>query len=306
MRILVVGAGSIGGYFGGRLLQAAQDVTFLVRPRRADELRTAGLIIKSPHGDAELKNVPALLSRDIKSTFDVILLSCKAYDLEEAIESFAPAVGSESAILPMLNGMRHLDVLDQRFGRERVFGGLCAITTTLNEHREIVQLMPIQSVTFGARTTAGHGKAHLIGAVLRKGNFEAIVSDDIVQDMWEKWIFIACLSAATCLLRGSVGSIVAAAGGNEFLDGLIDECTTTASAHGHKPIGFFERAKGQLTLARSPMTASMYRDLSSGARTEADHVIGDLVARADAAGVPVPKLKSAYTALRVYEQQRSA
>src|SRR3569833_1533246 len=147
MRILVVGAGAIGGYFGGRLLQAGQDITFLVRPKRAAELASAGLVIKSPHGDVTLKNPPTVQADKLKEAFDVVLLSCKAFDLDDAIKSFAPAVGPQTAIIPMLNGMRHLDMLDQKFGRERVLGGLCGIAETLNEHSEVVQLHPMQTLT---------------------------------------------------------------------------------------------------------------------------------------------------------------
>src|SRR5499427_9651 len=147
MRILVVGAGAIGGYFGGRLLQAKRDVTFLVRPKRAAELASAGLVIKSPAGDVTLKSPPTVQADKLAEKFDVVLLSCKAFDLEDAIKSFAPAVGPQTSIIPLLNGMLHLDVLDKRFGREHVLGGLCAIAATLNESREVVQLQPLQSLS---------------------------------------------------------------------------------------------------------------------------------------------------------------
>src|SRR5674476_1127412 len=148
MRILVVGAGAIGGYFGGRMLAAGADVTFLVRPRRAAELADAGLVIKSPSGDVTLKNPPAVQADKLAEKFDVVLLSCKAFDLDDAIKSFAPAVGPQTSIIPLLNGMRHLLSLDGKFGRERVLGGLCAIAVTLNEEREVVQLQLMQSLTF--------------------------------------------------------------------------------------------------------------------------------------------------------------
>src|SRR5436305_546861 len=151
MRILVVGAGAIGGYFGGRLAQAGCDVTFLVRETRAAELAAAGLVIKSPRGDVTLKNPPAVRAEKLAEQFDVVLLSCKAFDLDDAIKSFAPAVGPNTAILPLLNGMKHLDVLDQKFSRARVLGGLCAIAVTLNEKREVIHLQPLQSFTFGER-----------------------------------------------------------------------------------------------------------------------------------------------------------
>src|ERR1700761_3769500 len=183
MRILVVGAGAIGGYFGGRLLQAGEDVTFLVRPRRAAELASAGLVIKSPNGDVTLKS-PAVVQADtIKEKFDVVLLSCKAYDLEDAINSFAPAVGPQTSIIPLLNGMSHLDVLDKQFGRERVLGGLCAIAVTLNEQREVVQLQPMQSITFGERDGKMSERVRAIGDAFAKGNFGSAVSEIIVQEM---------------------------------------------------------------------------------------------------------------------------
>src|SRR6195256_5228982 len=152
MRILVVGAGAIGGYFGGRMLQAGADVTFLVRPKRAAELAAAGLVIKSPLGDVTLKNPPAVQADRLTEQFDVVLLSCKAFDLDDAIKSFAPAVGPATAIIPLLNGMLHLDVLDSKFGRERVLGGQCGIAVTLDEQRHVVQLTPVfQSLSFGER-----------------------------------------------------------------------------------------------------------------------------------------------------------
>jgi 2-dehydropantoate 2-reductase len=151
MRVLVVGAGAIGGYFGGRMLQAGSDITFLVRPRRAAELAAHGLVIKSPNGDVTLKDPPIVQADTLKDPFDVVLLSCKAYDLDDAMKSFAPAAGPQTSIVPLLNGMHHLDVLDARFGRERVLGGLCAIAVTLNEAREVVHLQPMQSRAVGAR-----------------------------------------------------------------------------------------------------------------------------------------------------------
>ena len=306
MRILVVGAGAIGGYFGGRLLQAGRDVSFLVRPRRAAELASAGLVIKSPNGDVTLKNPPAVQADRLAGKFDVVLLSCKAFDLEDAIKSFAPAVGPDTAIIPMLNGMRHLDMLDHRFGAGCVLGGLCAIAATLNEKREVVQLQPMQSITFGEREGRVSDRVRAIAA-----DFSAIsgasASEHILQDMWEKWVFLATLAASTSLMRTSVGNILAAPGGRDFLLGMLDECSQTAAASGFAPGGpFFKRVTATLTTEGSSMTASMFRDIKAGLAVEADHVVGDLIARAEAAKVPAPKLRIAYTHLKAYEAQRTA
>jgi 2-dehydropantoate 2-reductase len=306
MRVLVVGAGAIGGYFGGRLLQAGRDITFLVRPRRASELATAGLVIKSPNGDVTLKNPPTVQADKLNEKFDVVLLSCKAFDLEDAIKSFAPAVGPGTAIIPLLNGMLHLNALDKKFGAEHVLGGLCAIAATLNDVREVVQLQPMQSLTFGERDGKMSDRVRAIADVFSAIN-GATASDHVMQDMWEKWVFLASLAASTSLMRTAVGNILAAPGGKDFLLGMLDECSAVATAEGYAPGGpFFERAKGMLTTAGSPLTASMFRDIKAGLPVEADHVIGDLVARADAAKIPVPKLRTAYTHLKAYELQRTS
>ncbi|KJC44026.1 2-dehydropantoate 2-reductase [Bradyrhizobium sp. LTSP885] len=304
MRVLVVGAGAIGGYFGGRMLQAGRDVTFLVRPKRASELATAGLVIKSPNGDVTLKNPPTVQADKLSEKFDVVLLSCKAFDLEDAIKSFAPAVGDNTAIIPLLNGMLHLDALDQKFGSPRVLGGLCAIAATLNEAREVVQLQPMQSLTFGERAGGMSDRVRAIAETFSCIN-GAAASEHVMQDMWEKWVFLASLAASTSLMRTSVGNILAAPGGKDFLLGILEECSAIAGAAGHLPGGpFFQRTRGLLTTEGSPMTASMFRDIKGGLPVEADHVIGDLIVRADAAKIPVPKLRTAYTHLKAYEKQR--
>jgi 2-dehydropantoate 2-reductase len=305
MRVLVVGAGAIGGYFGGRLLQAGRDITFLVRPRRAAELAGTGLVIKSPNGDVTLKNPHVVQADALKEKFDVVLLSCKAFDLDDAIQSFAPAVGPNTSIIPLLNGMLHLKVLDDKFGRDRVLGGLCAIAVTLNEAREVIQLQPMQSLNFGERDGKMTDRVRAIADVFASGKFGSVASENIIQEMWEKWVFLASLAASTSLMRAPVGSILAAPGGRDFLLGILDECSAIAKAAGHAPRApFLERSHGMLTTEGSQLTASMFRDIKAGARVEADHVIGDLIARADAAKIPVPKLRTAYTHLKAYENQR--
>ena len=304
MRVLVVGAGAIGGYFGGRMLQAGRDITFLVRPRRAGELASAGLVIKSPNGDVTLNNPPIVQADTIKDKFDVVLLSCKAYDLADAIGSFAPAVGPKTSIIPLLNGMLHLDVLDNKFGRERVLGGLCAIAVTLNERREVVQLQPTQSLGFGERDGKMSDRVRAIAQVFSSIS-GAGTSDDVMQDMWEKWVFLTSIAASTCLMRAPVGVILAAPGGRDFMLGLLDECRAVATAEGFPPReAALQRTTAMLTTEGSPLTASMFRDIRANVPVEADHVVGDLIARGDAARVPVPRLRTAFTHLKAYEKQR--
>ena len=307
MRILVVGAGAIGGYFGARLVQAGGDVTFLVRPRRAEELKRDGLVIKSSHGDATLRDVKTVQADSLRESFDLVLLSCKAFDLENAIASFAPGVGPQTAILPMLNGMKHLDVLDAKFGRDRVLGGQCAIAVTLNPERHVVQLAPMQSLGFGERDGAISDRVKSISEQFAAGSFGAAASPTILQDMWEKWTFLATLAGCTSAMRAPIGAIVASPGGRDLLLGVRDEISAIAKAAGYAPRApFLERTQGMLTAEGSMLTASMFRDIQANAPIEADHVIGDLIVRADAAKSPVPRLRMIYTHLKAYEMTRAA
>lgn len=307
MRILVVGAGAIGGFFGGRLLQSGADVTFLVRPRRAEELAASGLVIRSPNGDVTLKSPQAIRAEQLDAPFDLVLLSCKAFDLDDAMASFAPAVGSDTTILPMLNGMKHLDVLDAKFGTARVLGGQCQIAATLNAQSEVVQITPMQSLGLGERDGTMSDRVNAIAAVFTKGDFGAAASASIVQDMWEKWVFLATLAGSTSAMRGPVGAIIASPGGRDFILGVRDEISAIAAAAGHAPRpAFLERTQGMLTTEGSPLTASMFRDIKIDAPIEADHVIGDLIVRADAAKIPVPRLRMIYTHVKAYEAVRAA
>jgi 2-dehydropantoate 2-reductase len=306
MRILAVGAGAIGGFFGGRLLQAGRGVTFLVRARRAAELARDGLVIKSPNGDATLQNPPTVQADKLNEKFDVVLLTCKAFDLDDAIKSFAAAVGPQTAIIPLLNGMRHIDVLETRFGKDRVLGGWCGIAATLNEHRHVVQLAPVfQSLSFGERNGAMSDRVRAIAENFAAGNIGSQASEKIMLEMWEKWVLLTTLASSTSLMRAAVGHILAAPGGRDFILGARDECSAVAKAAGYPPSeAFLTRINAMLTAEGSPLTASMFRDIKVGAPVEADHIVGDMIARGDAAKVPVPKLRIAYTHLKAYENQR--
>ena len=305
MKILVVGAGSIGGYFGGRMLNAGGDITFLVRARRARELARDGLVIKSPNGDLTIPNPPTVEAVALKTKFDAVLLSCKAFDLSDAISSFALAVGDDTMIVPLLNGMKHLDTLDAKFGKARVLGGQCAIAAMLNDKREVVQLSPMQSLSFGERDGSASERVAAFGKIVAAGNFSGAPSDNILQDMWEKWVFLATLAGATSAMRGAVGHIIASPGGRDFMLGVRDECASVAAAAGH-PLreDNRKRTEAMLTAEGSAFTASMYRDIVAGAAIEADHIIGDMIARADAAKAPAPRLRMIYTHLKTYEAQR--
>jgi 2-dehydropantoate 2-reductase len=305
MKILVVGAGATGGYFGGRLLESGEDVTFLVRKARAETLARNGLQIRSPAGDAALPSPPTVQASSLKDGYDLIIVSCKAYHLPQVIEDMAPAVGAHTAILPLLNGMRHLDLLDARFGAAHVLGGQCIIAATLDAEGVVRHLNQSHSLTFGERDGSRSARVERIAQAMSNARFEPRLSTSILQDMWDKWVFLASLAGITCLMRASVGDIVTAPGGERATLDLFKECRRVAQAQGHAPSDVvLERGRSVLTEPGSALSASMMRDLERGGAVEADHVIGDLLMRGEAAGLELRMLRLAYTHLKAYEARR--
>ena len=304
MRILVVGAGALGGYFGGGLKEASRDVSFLVRPRRAEQLAKSGLVVRSPKGDINIAAPQTVLSENLRAPFDLILLSCKAYDLQGAMDSFAPAVGADTAILPLLNGMKHIDLLAARFGAGAVLGGQCIISATLDGEGRVLHLNDLHFVSFGEQNGAKTQRVTAIAAAFSGAKFDSQLSTAILQEMWEKWAFIAAAAGICCLMRGAFGDI-AAGGASQLASAMFDECCAIAAKNGFKPGDTaVKRSIGMLTAVGSPIAASMLRDVERGAPIEADHIIGDLLARGGARPGDYPLLQIAYGHLRTYQARQ--
>ena len=311
MRILVLGAGGTGGYFGGRLAQAGVDVTFLVRPARAAQLDRDGLVLRSPLGDATFPvqhvTADALPALAAEQPFDLVMLSCKAYDLESSIDAIAPAVSSRTTVLPILNGLRHYAALDARFGRDAVLGGLCFISATKAADGAVLHLAKAAKITFGERDTPGASARVLaLAAACVQAGIDHLASDAIGQEQWVKYSFLTALAAATCLMRADVGTIVATDDGEAIVRGLYAECVAVAEAAGEPiPDAAQTTVLGALTQAGSALKASMLRDLEAGQQVEAAQIVGDMVVRARAVGLAVPLLAVAYAHLQAYQALRA-
>ena len=307
MRILVLGAGGTGGYFGGRLAQSGADVTFLVRAPRAQQLDRDGLQLRSPLGDANIPvahvTADALPALSASQPFDLVLLSCKAYDLDTAMAAIAPAMHTGATVMPILNGLRHYPLLDAAFGRDHVLGGLCVISAMKGPHGEILHLGTLASMTFGERDGAADSpRTRALARACERAGIDHTLSAQINQALWAKFVFLTTLAAATCLMRASVGDIVATDDGVEFMQGLYRECAAVAEAAGEQIAAEAQRNSiGLVTQTGSTLTASMLRDLQAGQRVEAEHIVGDMLHRAREAGVVAPRLATARCHLQAYE-----
>jgi 2-dehydropantoate 2-reductase len=305
MRILVVGAGSTGGFFGARLAAAGRDVTFLVRPKRADQLRERGLRVVT--GGAAQTITPALVTADdVGGPYDVVLVSVRSTALGPAMDDFAPAVGPQTVIVPFLNGLSHLDTLTARFGGA-VLGGVVKVATVLTEQGDIALLGSFASITVGELDGRMSPRLEQVRQVLSGAGFEVDASPAIVTAMWGKWTFITTLGGMTCLMRAPVGDIVAAPGGASLGPALLAEGAALAAAAGHPlPAAEIDGYTAMVTQPGSSLTASMYRDLVAGRPVEVEPVFGDLAARARDLGVPTPLLGLATLCLRVYAARLEA
>ena len=303
MRVLVVGAGGVGGYFGGRLADAGVDVTFLVRPRRRAQLAATGLVVRSAFGGDFTVPVVTAAPDDIDTPYDVVLLSCKAYDLDTAMSAIAPAMGPDSVVLPLLNGLQHVETLQDRFGADKVWGGVCYVGAALEpDTGEIRHFGNFHRIVFGELRGDCTPRAEAFAALDQAVGFDIEHSTDIVQTMWDKFAMLAALASANIIARGTVGEILATPSGEEFLLTALAETRNTAAALGH-PITAptLELYNRMFTTRGSAFAASMWRDVEAGRRTEGRHIIGDLVRRARAKDISTPLLLSALAAIERHE-----
>lgn len=304
MRVLVVGAGAVGGYFGGRLLEKGEDVTFLVRERRKKQLEEHGLVIRSVHGDVVL-TPKTLVAGEKSEPFDVVIFSNKAYHLQEAIRDAKPYVGETTVVLPLLNGMAHMEVLWREFGKEHVLGGLCFIETTLDQDGTIIQSSPSHDVRFGEWSGEVTERVQALHNLFSNCNARFRLSEHIVTDMWHKYLFIATMSGVTTLFRAPMGPVRSGEYGQEILFALLKEIGAIMRAHG-APIAddIEEKQLAQMNEISPEMKSSMQRDMEKGHMVEADHLQGYLLQLAKQYQIDAPLLKAVYHHLKLYEQQR--
>ena len=306
MRWLVLGAGALGGYFGARLIKGGADVTFLVRPRREQQLQRDGLVVLTQDGETLSYKVRTLQQGGIDKPFDVVLLTCKAYDLESAIDAIAPAVSPGTAILPVLNGMRHIDVLKQRFGAAQVLGGITAINAALLPNGTVRQSqVRINMNHLGELDRKKSARCMAISQALTTGGLPAEVVDDIADSLWRKFFGYACNATLTTLTRSRAGAIAKAGAGAAFVSAVIGEVASVVTAEGGTVAPeFVGLIRGMFSQPDSTYLPSILVDMEEGRPTEGEHTIGDMVDRASRRGIAVPILTAARCNLQAYEINR--
>jgi len=305
VKILILGAGAVGGYWGARLHQAGIDVTFLLREKRAETVRKNGLAVKSPKGDF---TVPARVVT--KATeggpYDVIILACKGYDLPSAMDAIAPAVGANTTIVPILNGHIHFATLDQRFGKDKVAGGLARIGGMLGPNGEILH-SGSSGVSFGERDGKPPRPALVeLDAACKKAGIVGGLNANINQDLWDKWIMLGAIAGMCAAMRGTIGDIMASDEGEAIMAEILEECRKVAQAEGYPPGDkAYADVKAALTQKGGKSVASILGDIEKGGAVEGKQIVGDMLARARKHGIAAPNLRFAYAHLQTYETRRA-
>jgi 2-dehydropantoate 2-reductase len=303
MNILVIGAGAVGGYFGGRLLEKGEDVTYLVREGRQKQLQGLGLDIESIHGNV-LLHPKTILAGEEAGPFDVVLLTTKSYHLDGAIKDIRPYVKEETVILPLLNGISHFETLDKEFGEDKVIGGLCFIESTLDSKGRIIQTSPSHDFVFGERNGEKTERIMKIADAFSgtKANFR--LSENINQDLWHKYMFISTMSGITTLMRQPIGPIRETESGNHTIKRLQSEIfkvMKSVDAPIAKEIESMQMK--QIAGLGYTMKSSMQRDMEKLAQVEVEHLHGYLLGIAQRETIDVPVLEAVYANLKIYQEQ---
>lgn len=299
MKILILGAGGIGGYFGAHLIRAGANITYLVRNKRKQLIDAQGLRVETPQGTFVVQP-QTVTAEDIQPEYDLIILAPKSYDLDDALQSLKGALG-RGTVLPFLNGRDHLDKLDTLLGQQRVMGGVAHIAATITPEGAIRQLTEMHRLTVGARHPQHQQLATDFIKLCRKAPFDSVLADNIEQVLWDKWVFLATLAGMTTLCRGSVGDIMATPYGETTTEQMYEECCSVASASGHTiSVEATAKALELLTTLGSTFTASMLRDMLDGQPTEYDHIIGAMIRRGQSLACSTPLLRVAHTNMAIH------
>ncbi|MBQ4849999.1 ketopantoate reductase family protein [Pseudoalteromonas sp. MMG012] len=302
MNILIVGCGGIGGYFGARLLEAGIKVTFLARQNTVNRLKKNGLHLKSGRGDVSVKDIDALTKEEITGPFDVIILTCKSYDLAQSLRDCQKAVGRSTYILPMLNGFGHYEKIGSAFPDAQLLYGYCNVSTARNADGEIQHFNSIHEMTIGTDDIAQQDEVSFKALIelLKSAHFNLRVSKNIQQELWEKFTFINALAGCTTLLRGTIGELINTEHGQAVAVQIIDECQSVASAHGFSIRPRSNKITRDAFLqVGSPLSASMLKDIENNHRIELN-LLSELCEFAAEKAVKVPLMCAAHSQLEVY------
>jgi 2-dehydropantoate 2-reductase len=307
MRIAVIGAGGVGGYFGGLLARAGHDVSFLARGEHLRALRERGLRVRSVHGDFELSSVRATDKAEELGEADLILFTVKTYDTETAATAIRPAVRPGAAVLTFQNGVDNPERIDGVLGAGTAMGGTVHIETTIAEPGVIAQTSPIRRVVFGEMDGRRTERAERILDAFQSAGLEPTLSENIRKGLWEKFLFIVPMSGLTALTRSPVGDVLSVPELRELVADAFAETAAVAAAEGVEldpdPVG---RMMAFAEALKPEMKSSMLRDLERGRRLEVESINGTVVRLGKRHGIPTPVNACIHACLKLEDRRATS
>jgi 2-dehydropantoate 2-reductase len=306
MKIVILGAGAIGGYLGSRLVEAGADVTFLVRDARRTQLDREGLRLRSVFGDVDCK-VATVSAGNLKPDYDLAIVTCKAYDLDSAIEDIGPGLSQGGLVLPILNGLGHIATLNAAFRQERVLGGTIKLSASRLADGTIKHMNDWHWLRFGEQAGGLSDRVSAVQAAFDGCvGLEAVPQENIMQEMWEKFVHLTTAAAMTCLMRANSGQILTTDEGAFLFQQMLETSANIARASGYPPSDEFMDTYRTLFADREGTYAtSMLRDIEAGNRTEGEQIVGLMLQRARELDIDSPLLTAAYAHLKAYEARQA-
>ena len=288
MRIAIMGSGGLGGYFGARLVQGGADVHFVARGKHLEAMRRDGLRIEGPT-PIHVPKVNATNDPREIGVADVVMLAVKLWDTESAIEQIRPMVGPNTAIVSFQNGVLKDQYLRAAFDERQLMGGVGYVATTIGEPGVILQTGPMQRLLFGEFDGSRSARGEALLAACVAGGINAEFSDNILREIWQKYVFLVALSGTTTTIRKSLGPIRSNPQTRAFFLDVMREVVAVGRAHGVTlPEDYADIRMKFADDLPADMTASMHHDLERGNRLEVRWLSGGVVELGKAKGVPTP------------------
>jgi 2-dehydropantoate 2-reductase len=302
MKIAIIGAGGVGGFFGARLQQGGAEVGFVARGAHLDALRRHGLTVESPLGDIHLPRVTVTDSPADLGRADIVWLAVKLWDTDAAIRSMESVVGPDTGIISFQNGVTKDDALRRAFGDAAVMGGVGYVAGNIDRPGVIKQTGTMQRLIFGEYDGRRSARATALLEACVRGGINAELSADVREAIWEKFVFLVGLSGSTTTMRSSIGPIRSNPRSRAFLQELMRETVAVGRAMGVAlPADFAEQRIAFIDGLPEQMTSSMHHDLNGGKRLEVSWLSGGVAQLGEAVKVPTPMNRAVWDVLALHE-----
>ena len=302
MKIVVMGTGGVGGYFGARLAAAGHDVGFVARGQHLAAIKRNGLKVLSEKGDLTIHPARASDTPGDLGIADIVLFCVKAYDTESAAELIKPVVGPDTGVIPFLNGIGHMEILERVLGPSHVMGGVANISALIEKPGVIRHFASMQILRVGEMDDAATPRIEAFRAACAEAGIDAPVPSSIQRELWQKFVMICTLAGANCLTRLPLGNCRSHPATRALMESLANETVAVAKALSIPlPEDQVERTMAVLDMLPPTMKASILAALERGEKLEASALNGSVARLGEAHGINTPMNHTVYAALAPHE-----